>query len=36
MYYCPKGAVKMTKKYELASDKPEDLALEFEGGCNDK
>lgn len=35
-YYCPKGAIKMSKEYELATDKIEDLTLYYKGGCGDK
>ena len=30
VYHCPKAAVRMTKEYELATDKKEDLVLTFE------
>ena len=30
VYHCPKSAVRMTKEYELATDKKEDLILVFE------
>ena len=30
VYHCPKAAVRMTKEYELATDKKEDLILVFE------
>ena len=35
-YYCPKGAIKMSKEYELATDKIENLTLYYKGGCGDK
>ena len=31
-YYCPGGAIKMSKEYELATDNVEDLKLKTE--CN--
>ena len=34
-YYCPKGAIKMSKEYELATDDIDKLVLKYNGGCND-
>jgi len=34
-YYCPKGAIKLTKEYELATDDIDELVLKYNGGCND-
>lgn len=35
-YYCPQGAIKMSKEYELATDKIENLTLYYKGGYGDK
>ena len=34
-YYCPKGAIKLTQEYELATDDIDELVLKYNGGCND-
>ena len=36
-FYCPKGAIRMTKEYELATPNREELVLTFvEEKCDDK
>ncbi len=34
-YYCPVKAITMTKEYELATENPDELTLEFKGGADD-